>query len=65
MAVPKKKTSKARRNKRRAQWKIEMPGITNCPQCGNVKLQHRACRKCGQYNKRQVLKIETSEAASR
>lgn len=60
MAEPKKRTSKARRNKRRAQWKLEMPGITQCSQCGNVKLQHRACRSCGHYNKRLVLKVESS-----
>ena len=34
MAVPKKKTSKARRDKRRAQHKIESPRLNVCPQCG-------------------------------
>ena len=35
MAVPKRKTSKARRDKRRnSHWKLETPGIVACPKCG-------------------------------
>ena len=42
MAVPKRKTSKARRDKRRANWKLTAPGIVTCPQCGESRLSHRA-----------------------
>ena len=36
MAVPKRKTSKARRDKRRSNvWKLETPGIVACPNCGD------------------------------
>ena len=32
MAVPKRKVSKARRDKRRSShWKLETPGIVTCP----------------------------------
>ncbi|MBQ4611493.1 MAG: 50S ribosomal protein L32, partial [Clostridia bacterium] len=31
MAVPKRKTSKARRDQRRANWKLTVPGIVECP----------------------------------
>ena len=35
MAVPKRKVSKARRDKRRSShWKLETPGIVTCPKCG-------------------------------
>ena len=33
MAVPKKKTSKSRRDKRRAQHRIEAPRVNLCPTC--------------------------------
>ena len=33
MAVPKRKTSKARRDKRRANWKLVTPGLVKCPNC--------------------------------
>ena len=42
MAVPKRKTSKARRDKRRSNvWKLSMPGFSKCTQCGELKLAHR------------------------
>ena len=38
MAVPKRKTSKARRDKRRsAVWKLSAPALTKCPNCGEYK----------------------------
>lgn len=57
MAVPKKKTSSGRRDRRRANWKLTAPGITECPQCGEMKLSHRICKHCGYYNKKQVVDV--------
>ena len=62
MAVPKGKTSKARRNSRRANWKLALPGITECPQCHEMKLTHRVCKNCGYYNGKQVLKVNEENA---
>ena len=62
MAVPKGKVSKARRNSRRANWKLELPGIVECPQCHEKKLSHRVCKNCGYYNGRQVLKVAEEKA---
>ncbi len=56
MAVPKRKTSKARKNKRRSNvWKIAAPELVRCPQCGEYKRPHRVCTACGYYNGRQVI----------
>lgn len=57
MAVPKRKTSKARRDKRRANWKLTLPGVVECSQCGESKLSHRVCKNCGYYNKKQVISV--------
>ncbi len=62
MAVPKGKTSKARRNSRRANWKLSLPGITECPQCHEMKLTHRVCKNGGYYNGKQVLKVNEENA---
>jgi len=62
MAVPKGKISKARRNSRRANWKLQMPGIVECPQCHQMKLAHRVCKNCGYYNGVQVVKDEKKDA---
>ncbi|MEG0754456.1 MAG: 50S ribosomal protein L32, partial [Angelakisella sp.] len=39
MAVPKRKHSQARKNKRRSNvWKLDTPGFSKCTQCGELKL---------------------------
>ncbi len=60
MAVPKRKTSKARRDQRRANCKLEVPGMVVCPKCGELKLPHRVCKACGSYKGKEV--IATTEA---
>nr|Q2FZF1.2 RecName: Full=Large ribosomal subunit protein bL32; AltName: Full=50S ribosomal protein L32 [Staphylococcus aureus subsp. aureus NCTC 8325]4WCE_Z Chain Z, 50S ribosomal protein L32 [Staphylococcus aureus subsp. aureus NCTC 8325]4WF9_Z Chain Z, 50S ribosomal protein L32 [Staphylococcus aureus subsp. aureus NCTC 8325]4WFA_Z Chain Z, 50S ribosomal protein L32 [Staphylococcus aureus subsp. aureus NCTC 8325]4WFB_Z Chain Z, 50S ribosomal protein L32 [Staphylococcus aureus subsp. aureus NCTC 8325] len=55
MAVPKRRTSKTRKNKRRTHFKISVPGMTECPNCGReYKLSHRVCKNCGSYNGEEV-----------
>lgn len=59
MAVPKKRTSKARKHSRRSSvWKLALPGIVECPQCHEAKLAHRVCKSCGYYDGKQVIKAE-------
>ncbi|MBR6740184.1 MAG: 50S ribosomal protein L32 [Clostridia bacterium] len=61
MAVPKGKTSKARRDTRRnSHWKISLPGLVTCPKCGAARLPHRMCKSCGYYNDRAVVKTENN-----
>lgn len=42
MAVPKRKTSKSRTNKRRTKIKSQEPQVTSCPTTGEPHLYHRA-----------------------
>ena len=63
MAVPKNKTSKARRDKRRsAVSKLKTPGLVACPKCGALHLPHRMCPECGTYNGRQVKMVKSEVA---
>lgn len=59
MAVPKRKTSKATKRKRRTHLKLNVPGMNNCSECGELKLSHRVCSACGHYDGKQV--VETAE----
>lgn len=64
MAVPKRKTSKARRDKRRSShWKLETPGVVTCPKCGAYRMPHRVCKSCGTYNGREIQVVAASKAA--
>ena len=59
MAVPKQKTSRQRRDKRRSSvWKLEAPTLVKCPHCGEFKVPHRVCASCGYYNGKEVIKKE-------
>ena len=57
MAVPKKKVSKARKNKRRSNvWRLDAPSLSKCIQCGELKMPHRVCPMCGYYKGREIVK---------
>ena len=58
MAVPKRRTSKARKHSRKANWKVSLPGIVECPQCHEAKLAHRVCTHCGYYDGKQVVNVD-------
>ncbi|MEF9852776.1 MAG: 50S ribosomal protein L32 [Hydrogenoanaerobacterium sp.] len=59
MAVPKRKVSKARRDKRRSSvWKLDEPAFSKCTQCGELKMPHRVCGNCGFYKGKEVIKVE-------
>lgn len=57
MAVPKRKTSKARRDSRRSSvWKLDAPTLIKCSHCGEMKRPHRLCGNCGFYKDREIVK---------
>lgn len=59
MAVPKKKTSKAKSRSRRASaWKMQMPARSTCPRCGEAKRPHVVCGNCGWYHGRQAIDVD-------
>jgi large subunit ribosomal protein L32 len=55
VAVPKRRKSSSKRDKRRAQHdKVTAPNVIACPECGETMLPHRACPACGAYRGRKV-----------
>ncbi len=58
MAVPKRKISRSRRDKRRTHKKLTVPNLSTCPRCNQPKLPHHACQHCGYYKNVQVIQIE-------
>ena len=57
MGVPKRKTSKSRRDKRRHQQRLAVPSLSLCPHCGARQLPHHVCQSCGFYKEREVLVV--------
>ena len=58
MIVPKRRTSKSRKNKRRSHDALSQPSQSSCPQCGEPKVPHRICANCGTYRGRTVLQTD-------
>jgi large subunit ribosomal protein L32 len=54
MAVPKRKTSKSRRDKRRAQHGISAPRLSVCPNCQHPTRPHQMCPNCKTYRGREI-----------
>lgn len=60
-ALPKKKVSRSRRNKRRAHHRLVAPHLVECPQCHAPRLPHHVCPSCGYYRGVEVVEVETEE----
>ena len=58
MAVPKKKTSKSRRDMRRSHDALTPQFSIVCTNCGAMTMRHRACNSCGYHRGRQIIAIK-------
>ena len=58
MAVPKKRTSKQRKRKRRTHYKAENPTVQICEKCGDPRQPHRVCPSCGHYRGETVVDVD-------
>lgn len=55
---PKNKSSKGRRDRRRANWKMSAPTLVKCSKCGELMVPHRVCKNCGSYNKKEIISVD-------
>ncbi|MFO7928730.1 MAG: 50S ribosomal protein L32 [Candidatus Humimicrobiaceae bacterium] len=58
MAVPKRRTTSTKRDKRRSHHSLKAMNIVDCPRCHSKMLAHRVCRSCGHYGNREIIKME-------
>ncbi|NCC83195.1 MAG: 50S ribosomal protein L32 [Clostridia bacterium] len=58
MAVPKRKWSKARTRRHHSNWKLAPLNLVECPQCHELKMQHKVCKTCGYYKGVEVVEKE-------
>jgi large subunit ribosomal protein L32 len=65
VAVPKRKTSRSRRDMRRAHHdKVTAPNVIPCPKCGDMMMSHRVCPACGFYKGRSVVAKDEGQPES-
>lgn len=61
MPNPKRRHSKSRSRKRRTHDALDRIQLANCSNCGNKKLPHRVCTRCGFYDGRTVIKVKEQQ----
>ena len=59
MAVPKKRKTSARGKQKRSHHALVKPNLIKCPKCGDVTVSHVACSTCGNYNGKEIVRVET------
>jgi len=57
MPNPKRRHSDRRTANRRAHDHLRQTGLSECPNCHEPKLPHRACPHCGMYKGREVIEV--------
>jgi len=60
--LPKRKHSKGRRDRRRAQDALQAVNLVQCSQCGEMRLPHTVCPNCGHYQGREVVSVDKEAA---
>ncbi len=53
--LPKRKLSKARKGRRRANDALPAVHLVPCPQCGALRPPHQVCPECGTYKGETVI----------
>ena len=61
MPVPKRKRSRARRDKRFANKGVKMKAFSKCTNCEAVLCPHQACKNCGYYKGKKVVAATKAE----
>ncbi|MGQ9584646.1 MAG: 50S ribosomal protein L32 [Anaerolineae bacterium] len=54
-ALPKKKASKGRRDRRRSHQALKPTHLVECPQCHELRRPHHICPNCGHYRGVEVI----------
>ena len=55
MAVPRNRSSNARKNSRSAHSALKSKKTSICSNCKKAIMSHRVCRYCGYYSKKLVI----------
>jgi large subunit ribosomal protein L32 len=58
MAVPKRRTSKSRKRKRRTHDRLSSVALQPCERCGDPRRPHRVCPTCGFYGGEKRVEVE-------
>lgn len=65
MALPKRRTTRMKRDMRRANHdKVAAPTLVACANCAAMMVPHRVCDACGHYDGREVVKVKSTDTTT-
>ena len=62
MALPGHRRTSSHKRRRAAHFALEKKTLATCPKCHEPILPHSACKSCGAYAGRQVVKLNSPVA---
>ena len=65
MSVPKKRRTKSSVGKRRSHHALKGLTLSKCPKCNQAVEPHTACKFCGAYKGKEVVKVKTKTKSSK
>jgi large subunit ribosomal protein L32 len=58
-ALPKRKISKSRKNRRRSHIQTaKLPALVECSECHSMRLPHVVCPVCGTFKGREIIEVK-------
>jgi large subunit ribosomal protein L32 len=61
MAVPKRRHSKSRRDKKRTHKGLKAIKLAKCNHCSRLMKSHKVCPHCGYYKGKKIVQIKEKE----
>ncbi len=58
MPVPRRKTSRQKRDTRRSHQHLQSQQVQRCKRCGSPRMSHRVCPSCGFLGDKEIFRIE-------
>jgi len=59
--LPKRKTNKGARDRRRSHLALKEANLVECPECHSLRLPHHVCPSCGTYKGVEFFEVETKK----
>lgn len=59
MPNPKKRKTPSSTRRGRSHLALKKVNLTKCPKCGEMRLPHTACKACGSYKSKDIVKVKS------
>jgi len=62
MGLPSKRRTKTSKKERSSHFALKTTALSKCTECGKPIMPHQACKFCGKYKNKEVIKMKLKSA---